>query len=103
MATEQDLLNDREIKTLLLEAKPVSADEYQRWLKEYLGSHPTSQDYQKLIEALSGVIYADGTVQVQEAELFNTLQQPDPSIGDKVRQAIGRFYRQAVYGNKEAV
>ena len=78
IATTYQVENDPELKPFLSELKPVQAEECYRWLTEYLGENHREEDYQELLEALSGLIYSDGDVQVQEAKLLTKLQELDP-------------------------
>jgi uncharacterized tellurite resistance protein B-like protein len=76
---EKGLENEPEIQPLLYEFRPVKAAECYGWVKEYLGEHPTSEACQQLIEAISGLIYSDGTVDTSEAKLLTDLQLLDPA------------------------
>lgn len=102
MATDNDLINDPEIKSLLSEIKPVSATECYQWLEEYLGENHTHEDYEQLLEAISALIYSDNDMDIQEAKLLNRLQELDPSkesnqsIFDKLLKSIQKLYRQAI-------
>ncbi|HEY9615461.1 MAG TPA: TerB family tellurite resistance protein [Microcoleaceae cyanobacterium] len=79
VAKEKGVADDPEIQPLLYELRAVSPEECYSWVKEYLGDHPSSEDCQQLIEAISGLIYSDGTVDSEEAKLLNNLQLLDPS------------------------
>jgi len=103
MAKKNNALSeDPEIKSLLSEIKPVPSQQCYQWLTEYLGEHPSQEDYQNLLESLSALIYSDGDVDTQEAELLTHLQMLDPatesqkSVFDKLLQGIRKIYRQAV-------
>ena len=74
IATKYQVENDPELKPFLSELKPVQAQELYSWLENYLGKNHHEEDYQELLEALSGLIYSDGDVQVQEARLLTKLQ-----------------------------
>ena len=76
---EKGLENEPEIQPLLYEFRPIKATECYGWVKEYLGEHPTSEACQQLIEAISGLIYSDGTVDTSEAKLLTDLQLLDPA------------------------
>ncbi|MGK7957601.1 MAG: TerB family tellurite resistance protein, partial [Crocosphaera sp.] len=73
-----------------------------QWLEEYLGDNPTNNDYQDLLETLSALIYSDGDVQMQEAQLLTKLQLLDPaqdsskSALNKMLKTIQKFYKKAV-------
>ncbi|NEP47821.1 MAG: TerB family tellurite resistance protein [Moorea sp. SIO3C2] len=99
VAQEYGVADDPEIKPLLYELKAVSADECYSWVEQYLGDRPSPEDYQRLIEALSALIYSDGLVDTEEAKLLNRLQLLDPSNpsqqsnSQKVLKAIQKIYR----------
>ncbi|ACK64738.1 conserved hypothetical protein [Rippkaea orientalis PCC 8801] len=102
MATNQGIADDKEIKNLLYELKPIQPSQCYQWLEEYLGENPTKEDYQELLETLSALIYSDGDVQMQEAQFLTKLQLLDPaeespkSAVDKVLKAIQKLYRKAI-------
>ena len=79
IAEEKGLENEPDIQPLLYEFRPVKAAECYDWVKDYLGEHPTSEACQQLIEAISGLIYSDGTVDTSEAKLLTDLQLLDPA------------------------
>jgi hypothetical protein len=94
--------NEPELKPFLSELKPVQAQECYRWLTDYLGENHQEEDYQELLEALSGLIYSDGNVEVQEARLLTKLQELDPiyeqskSLLDKLLEKIQKLYRKTI-------
>lgn len=102
VATELDLPDDPEITALLSEIKQVTAPECYQWIDEYTTDNSNIQDYQDLLEKISGLIYSDGYVDVRETQLIEKLQLCDPSnkscknILDTVRQKIQKMYREAV-------
>ncbi len=102
MATNQGIADDPEIANLLSELKPVQPGQCYQWLEEYLGDNPTTKDYQELLETLSALVYSDGDIQMQEAQLLTKLQLLDPnqdspkSAFDKVLKTIQKLYRQAI-------
>lgn len=75
IAQAKGLASDPEIKPWLYELVPVQPNECYKWVKEYLGSSPTNEDCDNLIEAISGLIYSDGEVAIEEARLLTKLQQ----------------------------
>lgn len=79
IVTEKGLGNEPDIQPLLYEFRAVKPAECYSWVNEYLGSHPTSEACQELIEAISGLIYSDGSVDSSEAKLLTDLQQLDPA------------------------
>ncbi len=101
-AKDNQLAEDPEIKLLLSEIKPVKPAECYQWLEEYLGDSPNQEDYQNLLEAISGLIYSDNLIHAEEAKLLTKLQlleptdEPDPSVFDKVLKTIQKLYRQAI-------
>lgn len=102
MIASQGLTDDQEIVALISELKPVQPGQCYQWLEEYLGSHPTTKDYQKLLESISGLVYSDGDVQMQEAQLLTKLQLLDPSQDsskssfEKVLKTIQKLYKKAI-------
>lgn len=75
IAQEKGVAADPEIKPWLYELVSVQPNECYDWVREYLGDRPTNEDYQNLIQAISGLIYSDGEVAIEEAKLLTTLQQ----------------------------
>ncbi|MEB3216353.1 MAG: TerB family tellurite resistance protein [Nostocales cyanobacterium 94392] len=75
IAKEKDIVTDPEIKPWLYELVPVKPAECYEWVKEYLGDSPSVEDCQNLIQDISGLIYSDGEVAVEEAKLLAKLQQ----------------------------
>ena len=101
VATELNLEDDPEIRALLSEIKQVTAPECYQWIDEYTTNNSNIQDYQDLLEKISGLIYSDGYVDVRETQLIEKLQLCDPSqkscnILDLVMQKIQKMYREAV-------
>lgn len=75
IAQAKGLASDPDIKPWLYELVPVQPNECYNWVKDYLGDRPTNEDYESLIEAISGLIYSDGEVAIEEARLLTKLQQ----------------------------
>lgn len=103
VAQDFKLADDPEIKPLLSELRPIQPVECYQWLEEYFGDNPSAEDYQQLLEAISGLVYSDGYVDTREAKLIETIQSCDPnnsecrnSILDKVLRKIQKLYRAAV-------
>ncbi|MEQ9359691.1 MAG: TerB family tellurite resistance protein [Coleofasciculus chthonoplastes F3-SA18-01] len=98
VAQQSNVAEDPEIRPLLNELKSVSSNECYRWVQEYLGDHPSQEDYQGLIEAISALIYSDGDVDTEEAKLLTRLQLLDPaqtspkSTHNSVLKAIQKLY-----------
>ncbi|MDB9373794.1 MULTISPECIES: TerB family tellurite resistance protein [Nostocales] len=74
IAQAKGLATDPEIKPWLYELVPVRPQECYAWVEEYLGDRPSLEDCENLIEAISGLIYSDGEVAVEEARLLTKLQ-----------------------------
>lgn len=85
IAQEQGVESDPEIKPWLYELVTVKPAECYEWVKEYLGDSPSTEDYQNLLQAISGLIYSDGEVATEEAKLLAKLQQL--SNGNKSNEA----------------
>jgi uncharacterized tellurite resistance protein B-like protein len=103
VAQEKGIADDPEIQPLLQEFRSVPPDECYGLVKEYLGSRPTSESCQHLIEAISALIYSDGNVANEEAKLLNELQLLDPANTaspeqdtNAVLKAIQELYRRWV-------
>jgi hypothetical protein len=75
IAQQRGVASDPEIKPWLYELVPVQPKDCYFWVKEYLGSSPSTEDYQNLMEAISGLIYSDGEVALEEARLLTKLDQ----------------------------
>ncbi|KAB8335136.1 TerB family tellurite resistance protein [Scytonema tolypothrichoides VB-61278] len=75
IAQEKGMANEPEIQPLLHELVAVQPEEFYEWVKEYLGDRPTPEQCQNLIEAISGLIYSDGEVAIEEARLLTKLQK----------------------------
>ncbi len=81
MATEQNLAEDPEIRPLLYELVQVQPDQCYQWIETYLGRHPSHEDCQSLLEAISTLVYSDGSIEVEEARLLNRIQEIDLHSG----------------------
>lgn len=99
VATEAGIADDPEIQPLLYGLRAVSAQECYGWLQEYLGDNASAEDYQRLIDAMSALIYSDGDVATEEAKLLTRLQLLDPATAspksgqNNVLKAIQNIYR----------
>ena len=102
LAKEKDVAEDPEIQPLLYELRSVKPEECYQWVQDYLGDHPTPEDCQHLIEAISGLIYSDGAIATEEAKLLTRLQllesesETAPSLHARVLSAIRKLYQQWV-------
>ena len=99
MATSLDLADDPEVQSLLSASSPVNPEDCYEWLGEYLGAYPTTDDYNRLLEAISAIIYSDDNVDTEEAKLLTRLQimaptdEPAPSAFGKLLKSINSLYR----------
>jgi uncharacterized tellurite resistance protein B-like protein len=106
VAVEQGLEADPEISILLNNLGVVALEpaDCQEWIKDFLGDHPSADNYQQLLDALSGIVYSDDDVATAEAQLLMELQQIDPqqqpdnlsvrhSLLSRLRTAYQRFAR----------
>jgi hypothetical protein len=75
IAQAKGLATDPEIKPWLYELIPVQPKECYQWVQDYLGDRPSLEDCENLIEAISGLIYSDGEVAIEEAKLLTTLEE----------------------------
>ena len=103
VAQDFKLDRDPEIRPLLCELRPIQPVECYQWLEEYFGENPTEEDYQQLLEKISGLVYSDGYVDIREAKLIEAIQSCDPnnpdcrnSILDKMLRKIQKLYKAAV-------
>jgi uncharacterized tellurite resistance protein B-like protein len=74
IAQAQGLANDSDIKPWLYELVSVQPKDCYNWVNEYLGDRPSVEDCNNLIETISGLIYSDGDVAMEEARLVTKLQ-----------------------------
>ena len=93
IAQAKGLASDPEIKPWLYELVPVQPKECYAWVKEYLGDRPSVEDYENLIEAISGLIYSDGDVAIEEARLLTKLQELD-KLNDSNQPAYNALLKQ---------
>ncbi|PSB02591.1 TerB family tellurite resistance protein [Merismopedia glauca] len=99
VAKQQGVGEDSEIQSLLNDLTSVKPEQFYQWLEEHLGDRPSVDDYNQLIDTISGLIYSDGDIDTQEAELLNRLQALDPaqisqqSRRDSVLKTIQKLYR----------
>ncbi len=102
VAQDKGIATDPEIYPLLHELRQVKTEECYEWVKQYLGDRPSSEDYQKLVETISGLIYSDGDVATEEAKMLSALQSLNPKNGspqpayNAALKAIQKLYRRWV-------
>ncbi len=82
IAQKQGLADDPVINDLLNGMGDVAVQlaDCQRWIHDYLGSSPSTENYQQLLEALSNIVYSDNDVANAEAQLLMSYQQMDPQL-----------------------
>ncbi len=98
VAQQEGIAADPEIQPLLNGLRKVQPKECYEWIRDYLGDNPSTEDYQNLLEATSGLIYRDGDVAVEEAKLLTELQSLNPASGHQhnssvVLKKIQKLYR----------
>ncbi|MEB3274322.1 MAG: TerB family tellurite resistance protein [Prochlorothrix sp.] len=102
MATEQNLADDPEIRPFLYELVQVQPEQCYQWIEAYLGRNPSHEDCQSLLEAISLLVYSDGSVEVEEARLLSRIQEIDLRSGQGefspagVLKSIQQLYRAVV-------
>jgi uncharacterized tellurite resistance protein B-like protein len=100
IAQEAGVATDREIYPLLHGLRAVSPEECYQWIDEYLGEQPQAEDCQQLLEALSGLIYSDGSVAIEEAKLLSSLQSKEQNCSTCTSRGIlagvSKLYRRWV-------
>lgn len=99
VAQEKGVAADPEIQPLLHEFRAVQPTECYEWVRDYLGDHPSTEDCHNLLEAVSGLIYRDGDVAIEEAKLLTKVQSlnsadgtPEPAHTGVLKQ-IQQLYR----------
>ena len=84
---------DPEIESLLAGGISLATADCEQWIQEYLGDRSIHDD-DGLIEAISGLIYSDGDVAVDEAKLLVNIQSV-PSVPPLVSK-IQQLYKKAL-------
>ena len=85
---------DPEIESLLAGRISLAAADCEQWIQEYLGDRSIHDD-DGLIEAISGLIYSDGDVAIDEAKLLVNIQSV-PSSAPPLVSKIQQLYRKAL-------
>lgn len=99
LAETEGIATDPEIRPLLSQLRAIQPKECYEWIKEYLGENPSLADHQNLLEAVSGLVYRDGEVAVEEARLLTELQSLNPATTtpqhryNAVLKEIRKLYR----------
>ncbi len=98
VAHAHDLDHDTEVEPLLTGTMKVTTKECEQWIQAYLGDRSIHDD-DRLIEAISGLIYSDGDVAVAEAKLLVNIQSK-PASAQPTQQPlvtkIQQLYRKAL-------
>jgi hypothetical protein len=99
VAKEKGVAADPDLQPLLNEFRAVQPAECYEWVREYLGDRPSPEDSQSLLEAISGLIYRDGEVAIEEARFLTKLQSlnsandsPQPAYSGVLKK-IQKLYR----------
>ncbi len=104
LAQRQGLDQDEELTPYLSGEQIVAAEDCYRWIGDYLGTKAGDDRLKDdranlLLEAVSGLIYSDGDVELAEAALLQSLQplaeasSPNASPSDRVLRRIRSVYR----------
>ncbi|QSJ20767.1 TerB family tellurite resistance protein [Nostoc sp. UHCC 0702] len=88
IVTKKGLIEDPEIQSLLAGTKPIQPDECYEYLKTYLGSYPSTEDYQELSDTLCTLIESDRNIDNQEEKLLKTLKETNVVGGQNL---LNRF------------
>lgn len=86
---------DPEIESLLAGTTTVTLPDCERWIQEYLGDRSIYDD-DRLIEAISSLIYSDGDVAISEAKLLTNIQSIptlDPANPQSLITKIRHLYQ----------
>ncbi len=96
VAQAHHLDDDPEVEPLLTGKLKVTVTECEQWIREYLGDRSIHDD-DKLIEAISGLIYSDGDVAIAEAKFLTNIQS-QPSHPAPNQQPLVTKIRQLYQG-----
>ena len=94
VAQSHQLDLDPEIESLLAGRISLAAADCEQWIQEYLGDRSIHDD-DGLIEAISGLIYSDGDVAIDEAKLLVNIQSV-PSSVPPLFSKIQQLYKKAL-------
>jgi uncharacterized tellurite resistance protein B-like protein len=81
---------DPEIESLLAGTTTVTLPDCERWIQEYLGDKSIYDD-DRLIEAISSLIYSDGDVATAEAKLLTNIQSIPNVIAPEDRSLVTKI------------
>ena len=85
---------DPEIESFLAGRISLAPADCEHWIQEYLGDRSIHDD-DGLIEAISGLIYSDGDVAIEEAKLLVNIQSV-PASAPPLVSKIQQLYRKAL-------
>lgn len=87
---------DTELQSLLDGKIAVTQAECESWIREYLGDRSIYDD-DRLIEAISAIVYMDGDIANIEAKLLVDLQSPTTAVTPTAQSTsiakLQQFYR----------
>ena len=90
VAKAHHLDEDIEIHPLLDGTMKVTSTECQQWIQTYLGDRSIHDD-DRLIEAISGLIYSDGDVATAEATLLIDIQSTPAPVEPKEQPLVTKL------------
>ena len=99
IAQNSGVADNPELKPWLYGLRPVSKQECYAWIEAYLGQHPSPDAYQRLLEDISGLIYSDSNVAIEEAKLLTTIQTLKPAnnkvqrFRESLTRAVQKLYQ----------
>lgn len=99
LAEQQGLKDDPELKPLLYELIQVKPEQCYQWIEDYLAEESSAAACNNLLEAISGLIYSDGSVEVEEAKLLNRIQaieatcSTDKPSPKRILASVQKMYR----------
>lgn len=102
IAAEHNFAEDSDIQNLLSNKKPIPSAKCYQLLEDYLGSNPTTEDYQNLLSTISTLVYSDNDITTEEAKLLTQLQELDPkslnskSVFNKLLSRIQTLYKKGL-------
>ncbi|MEL7009302.1 MAG: TerB family tellurite resistance protein [Cyanobacteria bacterium J06588_4] len=105
IAVEQNLISVAELEDLLAQPKNYSPEKCYQLLEQYLGADPNPADYDRLLAAVSRLIYSDDDIATEEAEILTKIQNLDPhnsqahSPFDRLIGKLQKLYRAGVNQN----
>ncbi|MGJ5674024.1 MAG: carotenoid oxygenase family protein [Nostochopsis sp.] len=100
IASERGLADDPEIKSFLINNKPVLSDEFYSWLQAYFDTHPSEEDLQELYEDLNLLMYSDTTLDLQEEEMFKTLAEENAVLASSRQATLARRFMSMLMDSK---